>query len=96
MESIGTGSIILNGTGGNGTFNNKGISISKSTVQSAGGNVSLTGKGAGSLINNIGVAIDNSQVQSKSGNGTVTITGTGGNGTDRNEGISIINNSIVK
>ncbi|WP_422614749.1 beta strand repeat-containing protein, partial [Microcoleus asticus] len=87
--------ITLNGTGGNGTFNNPGISIDSSTVR-AGGNVSLTGTGAGTLTNNIGVRIFNSTVESMPGNGTVTITGTGGNGTDGNQGITIDNPSTVK
>ena len=47
VESKGTGSITFKGTGGNGTFNNQGISITdKSTVQSAGdGTVTITGTG---------------------------------------------------
>ncbi|MEG5163544.1 filamentous hemagglutinin N-terminal domain-containing protein, partial [Microcoleus sp. AT3-A2] len=97
VESIGTGSITFNGTGGNGTDYNQGISITTSAVQSAGGKVNLTGTGAGTGSYNFGVFLPgDATVQSTAGGGTVTITGTGGNGTDYNQGIRINDTGIVK
>ncbi|MEG4069274.1 filamentous hemagglutinin N-terminal domain-containing protein, partial [Microcoleus sp. Pol11C2] len=92
VESIGTGSITLNGTGGNGTDGNQGISISSSTVQSAGGNVTLSGVGGNGTDDNRGISIDSSTVRA---GGNVSLTGNGAGTLTNNIGVRI-NNSTVE
>ena len=89
VTSTGTGTITLNGTGGDGTSNNDGVYVLNSTVQSASGNIDLTGVGgAGDSVGNRGVFVENSSVAS-TGTATVTLMGTGGNGTSSNHGVDI-------
>ncbi len=91
ITTVGSGSITLNGTGGNGTRSeNNGINIFISTVESTGtGSITLNGTGGNGTFNNTGISITSSTVQS-AGTGNVTLSGVGGNGTNGgNQGISV-------
>ncbi|MEG4329352.1 beta strand repeat-containing protein, partial [Microcoleus sp. herbarium5] len=91
VESTGTGSITMTGTGGNQTLgSNEGIIVAdKSRVSSADGAVSLTGIGNGTLDGSNGIDINANSTVESIGAGNVTLNGTGGNGTFNNKGISI-------
>jgi filamentous hemagglutinin family protein len=80
VESIGTGSITLNGTGGNGT-DNKGISINSSTVRSQDGDIALIGTGKGtSASHGINFAGTPTTVTVEAtGKGNISLTGSANN-----------------
>ncbi|MEQ9485677.1 CHAT domain-containing protein [Coleofasciculus sp. F4-SAH-05] len=88
VETIGEGTITLNGTGGNGgnfspdILGNRGISIKNATVSSQDGIIHLIGTG-GSGDNGLhyGVSIGSQGgIVQSTGTGTIIIEGTGGNG----------------
>ncbi|MEG5072695.1 CHAT domain-containing protein [Microcoleus sp. B3-D2] len=89
-----TGSITLNGIGGNGTgSDNKGINIITSTVESIGtGSITLNGTGGNGTFNNRGISIDSSTVRA---GGNVSLTGNGAGTLTNNIGVRI-NNSTVE
>ncbi|MEG4962277.1 two-partner secretion domain-containing protein, partial [Microcoleus sp. K4-C2] len=94
ITTAGTGSITLNGIGGNGTgSDNKGINIITSTVESAGtGTITLNGTGGNGTFNNPGISIDGSTVRA---GGNINLTGNGAGTLTQNTGVRI-NNSIVE
>ncbi|MEQ9368912.1 MAG: CHAT domain-containing protein [Coleofasciculus chthonoplastes F3-SA18-01] len=88
VETIGEGTITLNGTGGSGgnfspdILGNRGISINNATVSSQNGIIHLIGTG-GSGDNGLhyGVSIGSQGgIVQSTGTGTIIIEGTGGNG----------------
>ncbi len=78
VESLGTGMINLNGTGGAGTNTNWGILIYQSTVAALGtGPIQMTGIGGGSGTSADGIAIEvGGKIMSTNG-GSITLNGTG-------------------
>ncbi|MEW6494956.1 MAG: CHAT domain-containing protein, partial [Cyanobacteriota bacterium] len=96
VETSGTGTITLTGTGGNGTNFNQGLLINQSsTVRAVDGNIAIFGTGGnGTGTNNNG--IDIAGVVETTGTGTISLTGTGGNGTTFNPGIVLRPSSIVR
>ncbi len=94
VETSGTGTITLTGTGGNGTNFNQGLLINQSsTVRAVDGNISLFGTGGnGTGFNNNGIDIGG--VVETTGTGTISLTGIGGNGTDQNRGIRLLGAAI--
>ncbi|MFN3714777.1 MAG: filamentous hemagglutinin N-terminal domain-containing protein, partial [Alcanivoracaceae bacterium] len=99
VSSTGTGvdaaSITIDGTGGNGSFNNRGVSIDgvSAQVTSVDGDIQITGQGAGTGGNNYGVVVGNGALVSSTGAGadaaTITIEGIGGSGPAGNSGVFI-------
>jgi filamentous hemagglutinin family protein len=89
INTAGTGSIILNGIGGNGTGSeNKGINIFFSTVASLGtGSIILNGTGGNGANSNQGISLGGTTVLASSGN--VSLTGTGGGAGTLNHGIYV-------
>ena len=87
IESTGIGNITLNGTGGNGTVNNRGIelqgasnpNINRSVIRTNDGNINLTGTGNGIENFNIGIFLNNGGVVESNGTGNISLTGTGVN-----------------
>ena len=71
------GTIALTGTGGNGTNDNPGISVSGSTVQAAGDITAIGNGGNGSSDNNTGILVGGTF---DSTGGAIELTGMGGSG----------------
>ena len=95
VQSTGTGSITMTGTGGNGINNNIGVFVDRlSKIESLNGNISLTGTGGGTGTNNNGILIQNSSLVTSIGSGNITFKGTAGAGTDNNSGIGIANSNL--
>jgi filamentous hemagglutinin family protein len=94
VETSGTGSITLTGTGGDGTTFNRGILIDQtSTIRAVDGNITMLGTGGnGTGFNNNGIDIGG--VVETTGTGTISLTGIGGNGTDQNRGIRLLGAAI--
>ncbi|MEG3992798.1 CHAT domain-containing protein [Microcoleus sp. SVA1B1] len=93
ITTAGTGSITLNGTGGNATGNkNKGINIITSTVESIGtGSITLNGTGGNGIDNNQGISIDSSTVRA---GGNINLAGNGAGTLTQNTGVRIINSTV--
>jgi hypothetical protein len=102
ITSSGTGSITLNGTGGNaaGTDFHDGIlltsgAVIQSTSAVAGaGAISLTGKGGSGAAGNYGIVLDGNTVKITVAAGKLTLDGTAGAGTHDNFGI-LLNNAAT-
>ncbi len=99
----GSGSIVLNGSGGNGQVGNRGLYLngSNAKLSTEGGNITLTGTGGQNQLldsdTNDGVSILNGgTVESQTGN--IKISGASGFGKKGNQGINLgsFNNSIAK
>lgn len=94
--ATGGASIILKGTGGAGTFNNYGVVLAEANtkVTSVSGAIDITGTGgAGTSSGNYGIIIQNGAAVVSTGqtNGaTITLNGIGGNGTDSNYGVQLL------
>jgi hypothetical protein len=102
VRSLGTGTVTLVGTGGQGLNDNIGVDITDANtlVGSATGNVIVTGTGGQGLGNdNVGVAVVNSATVSSTGTAanaaTLSITGAGGQGTDDNTGVEVGASALV-
>ncbi|MFP4575081.1 MAG: filamentous hemagglutinin N-terminal domain-containing protein, partial [Coleofasciculus sp.] len=91
VEATGTGSININGSGGNGTIDNHGIFIVDGAgVQTTEGTITITGTGRNGTDTNHGIFITtNSSVNSEDGN--IDLTGTG-NG----NGIFLVNGAVIE
>ncbi|WP_254564689.1 CHAT domain-containing protein [Oscillatoria sp. HE19RPO] len=90
------GSIILEGTGANGTVDNYGIYVDNNvSIISNSGDIRINGVGGnGSGFANMGIFILGiNQIESTDGN--IIIEGTGGTGTDKNYGISMESSHII-
>lgn len=90
------GSIILEGTGANGTVDNYGIYVDNNvSIASNSGDIRLNGVGGnGTEFANIGIIfLGVNQIESTAGN--ITLEGTGGTGTDQNYGISMESSNIA-
>jgi hypothetical protein len=78
----GTGSVLLQGTGGSGSgAQNDGVDVELGSVTSGGGNVTVTGTAGGPASSNhnyYGVNVGFDGTVSAGGSGSVTVTGTGG------------------
>jgi hypothetical protein len=92
----GTGKVVVNGTGGNGTSGaNIGVVLSGTcSITSSGGDVFVSGTGGGnygSSPGNSGIVINNEGVISSGGSGAVTVTGVGkGLDANNNHGVYIL------
>ena len=106
VVSTGSGSIMLDGTGGNdSTFNSVGvlIGVQGSLVSVNTGSISITGVGGTNDTNdsddNYGVQLQNSGRIQSTGRGanvgTISITGTGGDGRSDNYGVRLNSNSNI-
>jgi filamentous hemagglutinin family protein len=83
ISTGGSGIITLNGTGGNGTANDYGISISGGTIRTTGAaSIVMTGQGGLSTTgsNEIGVYVSSGGSITTSGTGSITIQAKGGVG----------------
>ncbi len=100
VETVGTGTITLNGTGSAGTDYNHGIRIrdAGSRVSAQNGDIILNGTGAGTGNFSIGVWVGGGSVVETTGTGNIRLNGTGSNtGKDANYGIFISDpGSIVR
>lgn len=97
VTSLGTGTVTLNGVGGNnaGTAgnDNNGVVIWRSEVSTGGGDLIINGTGGGggnaSVSNyNCGVVINQGAEAKATGNGKVTVIGNGGNNSANNTGVN--------
>jgi hypothetical protein len=112
ISSTGTGNdaatMTIEGTGGNGTSQNRGVWItgSMTEVTSIDGDIVITGTGGdGSADGNVGVWISGMATVSSTGAkvnpldddlaATITITGTGGEGTSNNHGVQLTNAQVT-
>jgi filamentous hemagglutinin family protein len=97
VETTGTGSITLDGTGAEAKNDNAGIFINLSAkITSKNGDINLTGTGGSGGNNNHGVWLNNSGVVESTGTGKINLNGTGGKGIDSNAGVNITGvNSLV-
>ncbi|MFB2876810.1 CHAT domain-containing protein [Floridanema aerugineum] len=97
VETTGTGSITLDGTGAEAKNDNAGIFINLSAkITSKNGDINLTGTGGKGGNNNNGVWLNNGGVVESTGTGTINLNGTGGKGIDSNAGVNITGvNSLV-
>jgi hypothetical protein len=102
VQSTGSGSITLNGTGGSGgAGRDDGIDVGNGAmVQALGtGSVTLTGtggQGSSSTNSNYGVFIQNSGTQVTTAGGALSVTGTGGQGGNAyNLGINLYGGALV-
>ncbi|MCL1468551.1 filamentous hemagglutinin N-terminal domain-containing protein, partial [Argonema galeatum] len=89
VETNETGTITLNGIGGDGIDGNTGVFInSNSRVSSQNGDISFNGIGGnGTGIGNDGIAFKSSGVVETTGTGNIILTGIGGKGTEQILGI---------
>ncbi|MFO0879483.1 MAG: hypothetical protein U0840_19215 [Gemmataceae bacterium] len=71
-----------------------GIVVDSSTLNAQGGAVSLEGTGVAGGFFGAGVFLHNGAVVEATGAGTVTVLGTGGNGTQQNFGVWVLNATI--
>jgi filamentous hemagglutinin family protein len=104
ISSTGSGSIILEGTGGTTTstlltFINVGVYLNGgSTVSSGTGAITVTGQGGAGAFSNVGINATSSPSIQSSGSGAITLNGTGGaNGADNtydNHGLDLFGTSI--
>ncbi|MCO6459520.1 MAG: Ig-like domain repeat protein [Pirellulaceae bacterium] len=100
LESTGTATITIDGTGGQGNNANHGIVVESSTVRSASGPIGMTGQGGSGPGNNqIGVLLINGGLVDSTGAGagaaSITIEGTGGTGGVANRGVQITGGSTA-
>lgn len=60
VQATGSGTLILNGTGGNGTDGSNGVLLlhANTVVMAAGGALSITGSSQGSVGDNHGIEVD--------------------------------------
>lgn len=87
------GTITIDGIGGAGTANGRGVEITLNTnaVTSVSGDISITGQGGlGTVSANSGVQITAAAIRS-TGSAKVTIEGTGGGGTSSQVGVRVTN-----
>ncbi|MEX0961548.1 MAG: filamentous hemagglutinin N-terminal domain-containing protein [Simkaniaceae bacterium] len=99
IVSTGTGAdsalITLTGQGGNGVDYNDGITLSSgaSTIKTVDGDILLTGNGGGARNSNVGIRLESDAYLESTGvgisAGNVTLFGTGGDGVDKNLGVSL-------
>ncbi|MDB5386267.1 MAG: hypothetical protein JWM11_1913 [Planctomycetaceae bacterium] len=88
IQSTGTAQILLNGTGGTGVSNGRGVQINDATITSVAGDIHLTGQGGADPGRaNIGVWLVVGATVTATGNARIAIDGTGGGGTDDNTGV---------
>ncbi|MBO13031.1 MAG: hypothetical protein CMJ68_20030, partial [Planctomycetaceae bacterium] len=99
--SQGTGSVVVNGTGGAvDGVNNHGVAVdgTDSRIASSAGNVTVIGQGGGTgtSSNNLGVKITNAGTVTAGGMGVVSVAGTGGNSEgDWNDGVKISSEATI-
>ncbi len=91
VQSAGTGTITMIGTGAPGTDTDHGVDVNGGRVTSVSGAITLTGTGGGdaSSNSNVGVRIENGGQVTSTGNAPITITGNGGTGTHDNDGVDV-------
>ncbi len=97
VMAMGDGDITINGTGGTGTNDNYGVYVvnTGSKVSSVAGDISITGQAGGTGAENFGVQFADGGVvestgTSKTDAATITIDGTGGDGTNDNYGVYVV------
>jgi filamentous hemagglutinin family protein len=90
IQTIGNGTVTLNGTSGSNTSSNHGISIfgSGSTISTENGNISITGNGGANSTSSSGILISAGSVKA-TGTGAISLTGKGDTGTQSNHGIVV-------
>lgn len=96
IETQGTGSISLDGRGGNGSGVNIGVRIDGATtfVRSNGAGINIVGvAGNGTSVDNTGVYLSDGVTIEDTTTGMITIVGTGGTGSNSNRGIVLLNNT---
>ncbi len=98
IRSTGTGTITLNGTGGEGTYGNVGTATHGSTITSVSGAIDISGQGGGTTTDNYGVVFSpGSEVRSTGTGATaadIKLTGTAGGGNSAtNDGVLLLDNN---
>jgi len=94
IEALGTGRIVLTGTGGGGVDAGRGLNLAGlapagPTITSVDGDILLTGvAGFGTGTRNEGIRVDNAALIATTGAGNIVIDGTG-HGVDRGRGVVI-------
>ena len=95
IQTSGTGSITINGTGGTGGFSDFGVALG-GTTNVEDGDINVTGTaggGAFGLGNNTGIQLDGTNLLQATGDGNINLNGIGGTGAG-NVGIAV-NSSIL-
>jgi hypothetical protein len=103
--NAGTGNISIRGQGRPGEAANEGISVSNSTITTAGaGSITLNGTGGGNgggtgeflfSPRTHGISVSNNSTITTAGTGSIILNGTGGNGTSGdNNGINIVSSTV--
>ena len=96
LITTGSGSITIDGTAGNGTYNNVGTKVyNGAALRSENGNITLSGQGQGNGANNHGIAVESNSVIETTGTGSIVFNGTGAaTGNDNADGIRIDSSNI--
>lgn len=95
LQTIGTGTISLSGTGGTGATNNAGINLSGGVLQTDDGLIHLTGVGGGNGMGNGSVGIYSTATLAGLGSGSILLDGTAGSGVHGNMGIYLSQGQIA-
>jgi len=93
IQTAGTGTVTLDGTGGNGTAFNDGqgirIADAGTRIRAQNGAIDLTGVGNGTGDDNDGILIETGAVVESTGTGAINLHGTSGTSPTSNDGIKI-------
>ncbi len=97
-QTVGTGTVTINGTGGVGTNTNYGVYFTgtNTAVSTVNGALTINGTGRGTGTGNSGFVMGSAATVLSSGAGAVTITGSSsGTGTTGNRGIHLLSTNTV-
>ena len=91
VESTGTANITIEGTGGNGEHDSRGIEFGDAgtRIQAVSGDIEITGHGGNGGYQNHGIYAYGGAVIQSIGTGDVTLTGIGGTGDSSSRGVQL-------